>query len=81
MMPEAIQELVYKKSDDRDNRGDKFEFYVYDEQYPPDEHPEGGEIINVDKSCGYVTKRGVDLISDWLMDNGAKLHEEVIIEL
>ena len=78
-MPTDIKELVYEKYRGHSN-GFHISFYVYDEQYPEDEHPEGGEIINRDESCGYVTKKGVDLIADYLYANGAKFHEEVLIK-
>jgi hypothetical protein len=78
-MPKDIKELIYEKFSGRSN-GWHISFYVYDLQYPENEHPEGGEIIHRDKDCGYVTKKGVDLISDWLHANGAKIHEKVLIK-
>lgn len=77
-MPENVLQKFY--DDTRGIGNDVFiHFYVHDYQYKPEEYPEFTEILYKDETCGYVVKRGVDIVSDWLYDNGAK-REKVIIK-
>ena len=77
-MPENVLKKYYDITRGKSN-DIWLNWYVHDEQYKPEEHPENTEILYTDERIGYVVKRGVDIISDWLMDNGAK-REEVLIK-
>lgn len=58
--------------------------YVHDEMYDIKEKYvkiKDGEILYRDEADpNLVIIRGNDPVSDWLLDNGAELHEEVLIK-
>lgn len=77
-MPENVKEEFFNQYE-RDN-GSIVECCVYDYMYPEKEHPEGGEIVYRDGYTGHVCKKGVDILADWLHENGAEIHENVLIK-
>ena len=76
-MPQDVNEEFFNQYE-RQN-GSIVECLVYDYMYPETEHPEGGEIVYRDEETGHVAKKGVDILADWLHENGAEVHENVLI--
>lgn len=78
-MPHDVKDEFLERYGDRIAHRDMYvEYNVYDMMF--DDSPNHtGELIEKDPDSGLVQRRGLDIVSDWLVDNGAKRGEEVLI--
>lgn len=76
---EKIKELMYEKNSGRSNRS-YYTYYVCGELKHISKAKDPSSVIRYpNHSPDYIYERGDDPISDYLMDNGANLGEEIII--
>jgi hypothetical protein len=76
---EKIKEMMYEKGSGRSNRS-YYTYYVCGELKHISKAKDPSSVIRYpNHNQDYVYERGDDPIGDYLMDNGAKLGEEIII--
>ena len=79
-MPKEIRKDFFENRGESKSNDCYVEYYVADNWKPLAEVRDKKNIVKQDKVDKCCYERGDDVVSDWLMDNGAKIGEEVLVK-